>query len=116
MQLAAKSPRPEEGSEHLYFYTLEEQTGRTFVHGETVGTGIYVLTHFQNNEEAIVEREMDAMGLLFRPKEYGVTLDEFINTVLGMKRYSQEAKSLFSIVNTIDITRDDAERLWKKLS
>ncbi len=61
---------------------------------------------------------MDAMGLLFRPKEYGVTHDEFmnINTVLGMKRYSQEAKSMFSIVNTIDITRDDAERLWKKLS
>jgi len=116
VQLAAKSPRPEEGSEHLYFYTLEELTGRTFVHGETVGTGIYVLTHFQNNEEAIVEREMDTMGLLFRPKEYGLSHDEFINTVLGMKRYSQEAKSLFTIVNTIDITRDDAERLWKKLS
>jgi glycerol-1-phosphate dehydrogenase [NAD(P)+] len=116
VQLAAKSPRPEEGSEHLFFYTLEELTGRTFVHGEVVGTGIYILTHFQNNEEAVVEREMDAMGLLFRPKEYGITHDEFVNTVLQMKRYSEEAKSMFTIVNVVDITRDDAEMLWKRLT
>ena len=81
-----------------------------------MGTGIYILTHFQNNEEAIVEREMDAMGLLFRPKDYGITREEFIDTVLQMKRYSREAKSMFTIVDVVDITRDDAEMLWKKLA
>jgi len=116
VQLEAKTPRPEEGSEHLFFYTLEELTKRAFVHGEVVGTGIYILTHFQNNEEAIVEREMDAMGLLFRPKDYGITHDEFIDTVLQMKRYSREAKSMFTIVDVVEITRDDAEMLWKKLA
>ncbi len=116
VQLEAKTPRPEEGSEHLFFYTLEELTRRAFVHGEVVGTGIYILTHFQNNEEAIVEREMDAMGLLFRPKDYGITREEFIDTVLQMKRYSREAKSMFTIVDVVDITRDDAEMLWKKLA
>jgi len=116
VQLEAKTPRPEEGSEHLFFYTLEELTKRPFVHGEVVGTGIYILTHFQNKEEAVVEREMDAMGLLFRPKEYGITHDEFVDTVLQMKRYSREAKSMFTIVDVVDITRDDAEMLWKKLA
>jgi len=116
VQLGAKSPRPEEGSEHLFFYTLEELTGRAFVHGEVVGTGIYILTHFQNNEEAVVEREMDAMGLKFRPRDYGITHDEFVETVLQMKRYSEEAKFMFTIVNVADITRDDAEMLWKKLT
>ena len=116
VQLAAKSPRPEEGSEHLFFYALEELTGRTFVHGEVVGTGIHVLTHFQNNEETVVEREMDAMGLMFRPKEYGITHDEFVDTVLQMKRYSEEAKSMFTIVNVVDINRNDAQMLWKKLT
>jgi glycerol-1-phosphate dehydrogenase [NAD(P)+] len=116
VQLEAKTARPEEGSEHLSFYALEELTKRAFVHGDVVGTGIYILTHFQNNEEAIVEREMDAMGLLFRPKEYGITHDEFIDTVLQMKRYSREAKSMFTIVDVVDITRDDAEMLWKKLA
>lgn len=116
VQLAAKNPRPEEGSEHLFFYALEELTGRTFVHGEVVGTGIYVLTHFQNNEESIVEREMDAMGLLFRPKEYGISRDEFVDTVLRMKGYSRETKSMFTIVDTIDISRGEAEMLWNRLA
>lgn len=115
VQLKAGNPRPEEGSEHLFFYTLEELTGRAFLHGEVVGTGIYILTHFQNNEEGVVDREMDSMGLMFRPKDYGITHDEFVGTVLQMKRYSTEAKSMFTIVNVVDITKDDAEMLWKKL-
>jgi glycerol-1-phosphate dehydrogenase [NAD(P)+] len=116
VQLEAGNPRPEEGSEHLFFYTLEELTKRAFVHGEVVGTGIYILTHFQNNEEAIVEREMDAMGLMFRPHDYGISHDEFVDTVLQMKRYSHEAKSMFTIVDVVDITRDDTEMLWKRLT
>ena len=114
VQLEAKSPRPEEGSEHLFFYELEDLTKRAFVHGEVVGTGIYVLTHFQNNEEEVVAREMDEMGLMFRPKDYGITREEFIETVLHMKKYSQEAKSMFTVVDVVDISRGEAEMLWKK--
>lgn len=116
VQLEAKSPRPEEGSEHLFFYELEDLTKRAFVHGEVVGTGIYILTHFQNNEEEIVAKEMDAMGLMFRPKDYGISREEFVETILNMKRYSQEAKSMFTIVDVVDITRADAEMLWNKLN
>jgi len=116
VQLEAKNPRPEEGSEHLFFYALEELTKRTFVHGEVVGTGIYILTHFQNQEEGIVEKEMDAMGLMFRPKDYDITRDEFIDTILRMKSYSEEAKSMFTIVNVVDIKRPDAEMLWNRLN
>ena len=86
------------------------------MHGEVVGTGIYILTHFQNKEEAVVEREMDDMGLMFRPKDYGITHDEFVDTVLQMKRYSHETKSMFTIVDVVDITRDDAEMLWNRLT
>src|SRR5579872_1234281 len=116
VQLEAKSPRPEEGSEHLFFYELEDLTKRAFVHGEVVGTGIYILTHFQNNEEEVVAREMDAMGLMFRPKDYGITREEFIETILHMKKYSQEAKSMFTVVDVVDISRGEAEMLWNKLN
>ncbi len=116
VQVEAKSPRPEEGSEHLYFYTLEELTKRSFLHGEVVGTGIYVLTHFQNREEDVVAREMDEMGLLFRPRDYGINHDEFESAVLQMKRYSRETKSMFTIVDVTDITRSDVEKLWQKLA
>ena len=116
VQVEAKSPRPEEGSEHLYFYTLEELTKRSFLHGEVVGTGIYVLTHFQNREEDVVARELDEMGLLFRPRDYGINHDEFQNAVLQMKRYSRETKSMFTIVDVTDITRSVVEKLWQKLA
>ena len=116
VQVEAKSPRPEEGSEHLYFYTLEELTKRSFLHGEVVGTGIYVLTHFQNREEDVVAREMDEMGLLYRPRDYGINHDEFESAVLQMKRYSRETKSMFTIVDVTDITRSDVEKLWQKLA
>jgi glycerol-1-phosphate dehydrogenase [NAD(P)+] len=115
VQVEAGSPRPEEGSEHLYFYTLEQQTGRSFVHGETVGTGIYVITHFQTKDEEEVARAMDAMGLYFRPRDYGVSHEEFVSAVLGMKRYSTAAKHMYTIVEKVNITPNDAEELWKKL-
>ena len=116
LQVLAGTPRPEEGSEHIYFYTVEDLTGRSFVHGEAVGTGIYVLTHFQSNEEDYVGSVMDNMGLMFRPRDYGVSKDEFIETLLGMKRYAREKHLFFTVLDTVDVTREDAESLWRKLS
>ena len=116
LQVLAGTPRPEEGSEHIYFYTLEDLTGRSFVHGEAVGTGIFVLTHFQTKEEDHVASVMDSMGLMFRPQDYGVTHEEFVQTLIGMKKYAREKNLFFSVVDTVDITKDDAEALWRKLS
>ncbi len=116
LQELAGKPRPEEGSEHIYFYALEKLTGRGFVHGEVVGTGIYVITHFQSNEADAVAKVMDDLGLMFRPRDYGISHDEFVNTVLNMKQYSKENKMFYSILDTIEISREDAEKLWEKLS
>ena len=116
LQTLAGKPRPEEGSEHIYFYALEELTGHSYVHGEVVGTGIYVATHFQSQEEETVARVMDSLGLMFRPRDYGVSHDQFVNAVLRMKQYSTLNKMFYSILDTIEITRDDAESLWTKLS
>ena len=116
LQLLAGTPRPEEGSEHIFFYALEELTGRSFVHGEVVGTGIYVVTYFQTNQENTVAREMDSMGLMFRPRDYGISREEFINTIMRMKQYSKQNKMFYSILDTIEISRQDAEKLWDKLS
>jgi glycerol-1-phosphate dehydrogenase [NAD(P)+] len=116
VQQAAGKPRPEEGSEHIYFYVLEEQTKRSYVHGEVVGTGIYALTHFQSNEEEKVAAEMKEMGLMYRPSDYGISRDEFLSAVLGMKGYSKRAKLPFTIVDVAEITRGRAEELWMGLT
>jgi len=116
LQVIAGKARPEEGSEHIFFYTLENLTRREFVHGEVVGTGIFVLTHFQSTEEDYVASVMDKMGLLFRPRDYGITHDQFITTTIEMKRYAREKKMFYSVLDTVEITKDDAEKLWRKLS
>jgi len=116
LQVLAGNARPEEGSEHIFFYTLENLTRREFVHGEVVGTGIFVLTHFQSAEEDHVASVMDKMGLMFRPRDYGITHEQFINATIEMKRYAREKKMFFSVLDTVEITKDDAEELWRKLS
>jgi glycerol-1-phosphate dehydrogenase [NAD(P)+] len=116
VQQAAGKPRPEEGSEHIYFYALEDQTKRSYVHGEVVGTGIYVLTAFQSSEEEKVAAEMEDMGLMYRPSDHGTSSEEFLSAVLGMKTYSERAKLPFTVVNVVEITRGKAEELWKRLS
>jgi glycerol dehydrogenase-like iron-containing ADH family enzyme len=113
--LAGKS-RPEEGSEHTFFYTIEHLTRRNFVHGQAVATGIFVSSHYQRNDEDKVGRAMSSMGLVFRPREYGVRREEFVDTLLKMKSYSEKATLPFSILNLVEITRRDAETFWQELS
>jgi glycerol dehydrogenase-like iron-containing ADH family enzyme len=116
LQQVAGKPRPEEGSEHILFYALEELTGRSFVHGEVVGTGIFVVTHLQTKQEKTVAKEMDSMGLMFRPRDYELSQDEFVNTILRMKTYSKQNKMFYSILDAIDISKQDAEKLWEMLT
>lgn len=108
--------RPEEGSEHAFFYTLENVTRRSFVHGQAVGTGIFISTHFQTSEEEEVAKVMNSLGLVFRPAEYGVSHDEFVSTVLNMKTYSRKARLLYSILDEAQISQRDAEELWEELT
>jgi glycerol-1-phosphate dehydrogenase [NAD(P)+] len=115
-RLPNKPPsRPEEGSEHAFFYTLENVTKRSFVHGQAVGTGIFISTHYQTSDEDEVAHVMDNLGLVFRPNEYGVSHDDFIMTVLNIKSYSRNAGLLYSILDEVQVSRQDAEELWIKL-
>ncbi|MDG6920442.1 MAG: iron-containing alcohol dehydrogenase [Nitrososphaerota archaeon] len=120
VQLMAGSPRPEEGSEHVYFYSLEELTGRHFLHGEVVGTGIYVIRSFQAGDEEETAKDMEGFGLLYKPKDYGVTRDEFVKTLLHMKKYASykayKAKLPYTILDKTKITEADAAALWNKLA
>ena len=112
----AGNSRPEEGTEHTFFYALERLTGRAFVHGQTVGTGIFVVSHLQSNEGETVAKDMDKMGLMFRPKDYDLSKEEFIKAVLEMKPYSKSFKLPFSILDVAEISARDAEGLWNQLS
>ena len=116
LQTLAGKSRPEEGSEHTFFYTIEHLTRRNFVHGQAVATGIFISSHYQRDDEDTAAQAMDSMGLVFRPREYGVSREEFIETLLRMKSYSEKAPLPFSILNLVEVTREDAQTLWQKVS
>ena len=120
VQELAKSSLPESGSEHVYFFSLEHTTGRSFLHGEAVGTGIYVSRHFQAGDEEESARTMDELGLHFRPGEQEIEREEFVSAVLHLKEYASyetyRKKLPYSILDMAKIGRDDAESLWKALS
>jgi len=116
-RLPGKPPtRPEEGSEHAFFYTLENITRRSFVHGQAVGTGIFVSTHFQTGEEENVANVMDSLGLVYRPAEYGVSREDFVSTIVNLKNYSRKAGLLYSILDEVEVSQRDAVELWDELS
>jgi glycerol-1-phosphate dehydrogenase [NAD(P)+] len=107
--------RPEEGSEHIFYYTLEYLTKRNYLHGEVVATGIYISSYLQSNEEKEIADIMNKLNLEYRPHKYGVTKNEFINTLLLMKQYSSSERFYFSILNLKEITKEEAEKLWNQL-
>ncbi len=44
------SSRPQEASDHTFAYNAEFQTGKSFLHGELVGLGTYVMACLQDND------------------------------------------------------------------
>ena len=64
-------PWPNEGMEHIFFYALEKELGRSFVHGEPVGTGAVVAAYLHREDVSSYLSDLDSFGLRFRPTEYG---------------------------------------------
>lgn len=96
--------RPEEGSEHLIAYNLEHITRRHFVHGDLVALGIFLMTRLQENRHEWAVDLMDRIGLRYRVPE--VTRQEVETCLVTLKKFVQEKKFFFSVVNMKEITDD----------
>ena len=64
---------PQEGIEHVFFYSLEKVTGKTFSHGEVLGTGCVLGAYIHGADVNEIISDLDSFGLQFRPKDYGLT-------------------------------------------
>jgi glycerol-1-phosphate dehydrogenase [NAD(P)+] len=70
---AGWNPRHIEGVEHFFFYNLERQTGRHFIHGQPVGFGIVLgsVMHGRGADEMVAA--LARAGVDVRPEAMGVT-------------------------------------------
>lgn len=93
------SSRPQEASDHTFAYNAEFQTGKNFLHGELVALGSYVLACFQENNPEYLLDVYDRTGLLWQPKDIGLTRDEFFATMTTLNWYQKNFGRRYSILN-----------------
>ena len=101
---AGWNPRHIEGIDHFLFYTLEQQTGRKFIHGQPVCLGIYIgaLLHENRSEEML--NTIRTVGLDIRPTAMDITWDDVANALFGLKTYIKNAGLWHSIASDVTIT------------
>lgn len=91
--------RPEEGSEHLFVYLIENYLLKSYPHGELVAVGIYELSKVQRNRVDFITSLMDKIGLKYRAQDLGIE-ERVIRRVLEeLPEYSRRHKFFYTVVD-----------------
>jgi len=93
------SSRPQEASDHTFAYNAEFQTGKAFLHGEIVGLGTYVMAVLQDNEPEFLLEAYARTGLLWQPRDIGLSRDEFVQTLRTLNDYQKNFGRRYSILD-----------------
>jgi glycerol dehydrogenase-like iron-containing ADH family enzyme len=100
------NPCPIEGSEHHFFYRLEELTGKPFIHGQAVGLGTLLMSALQDNRAEDVKVAFDTAGLSYLPEAMGVTWDDVATTLRTLPEYVRRAGLWYTVALHEEITED----------
>jgi glycerol dehydrogenase-like iron-containing ADH family enzyme len=108
--------RPEEGSEHFFAYNAEHVTGKHFIHGELVCLGILLMARLQQNRPEWLKSLLDELGVLYRPSDIGLTLDELREILITLDDYCRKEKLPHTIIYETDFSSETIEKLISDLS
>jgi glycerol dehydrogenase-like iron-containing ADH family enzyme len=109
------NPRPIEGSEHTFFYSLEHLTNRRYLHGQIVSLGVLLMSYLQKNDPEFIRGKLDEIGVAYQPEEMGITWDQVREGLKRMRDYSQHSGNLwYTIATETEITDDylDKVQAW----
>jgi glycerol-1-phosphate dehydrogenase [NAD(P)+] len=106
---------PQEGIEHVFFYSLEKVTGKTFSHGEVLGTGCVIGAFFHGVNVDEIIGDLDSFGLSYRPRDYGISFDEFETSINRMKATTMAMGSHYEILDDRELSHSEVSRLWHLL-
>ena len=106
--------RIEEGSEHYLFYELEERLKRSFIHGNIIGLGIYLLSRLQKNDPLFITEMMDNSGLIYHPNSMNLKREDLRESLLTLKNYVKSKDKLWFTI--IDDSNIDEEWINENLS
>ncbi len=109
------SSRPQEGSDHTFAYNAEFQTGKSFLHGELVALGAYVMANLQENDPKYLARVYERTGIRWQPKDIGLSKDEFIQTLKTLNWYQKNFGRRYSILDEARISQSFIDTLVDQL-
>jgi glycerol dehydrogenase-like iron-containing ADH family enzyme len=110
------SSRPQEASDHTFAYNAEFQTGKHFLHGELVALGSYVLASLQGNDTQYLFDVYRRTGLLWQPKDIGLTETEFVKTMMTLNWYQKSFGRRYSILDEVEIDQGFIDKTIAQLS
>jgi glycerol dehydrogenase-like iron-containing ADH family enzyme len=100
--------RFEEGSEHFWAYAYEHATGAHHVHGELIAFAVVALSHVQDNDPEFALRIVDATGVRAHPDDLGITREQFVDSLVGLRAYSHAEGLDVGVADLHDITAEHA--------
>jgi len=89
------NPRPIEGSEHTFFYSLEYLTHRPFPHGQIVSLGVLLMSYLQGNDPDFIKAQLDRIGVAYQPGDMGITWADVRAGLKFMPEYWHKAGNLW---------------------
>lgn len=98
------NPRPIEGSEHTFFYTLEYLTKKHFLHGQPVGIGALLMSVLQSHDPAWIKGALDSCAVPYLPEEMGVTWADVEEALRFMPKYVEKAGLWYTAAVHYDIS------------
>ena len=89
------NPRPIEGSEHTFFYSLEYLTHRSYPHGQIVSLGVLLMSFLQGNDPEFIKSRLDAIGVAYQPEAMGIGWSDVRSALTFMPEYWHLAGNLW---------------------
>jgi glycerol-1-phosphate dehydrogenase [NAD(P)+] len=109
------SSRPQEASDHTFAYNAEFLTGRSFLHGELVALGAWVMAQLQDNDPGFLAEAYAGTGLRWQPKDIGLSRADFIRTLQTLNAYQRDFGRRFSVLNRRRIDEAFIQRMLEGL-
>ncbi len=110
-----RSSRPEEGSEHHLLYTLEYQTGRTYLHGTAVVLCALLCAYLQGNAPERLRHLADACGVDYKAMLSEIGVPALRRALLDAPDYARQDQlplTFLTLTDAISEARVDEALNW----
>ena len=109
------SSRPQEGADHTFAYNAEYITRRPYIHGELVSLGTLVIAALQDNQWEWVKEVLERCGVLYQPRDLGISQEEFVSILQSLNSYSRKYGRRYTILDDRPIGESFIEEMCSRL-